>query len=65
MSYFGSVGSHSQLTKDFTHSFAAVTSPHLDPRPGHTYTEKDWNPSTWDQAIESKDPHFVYLASKT
>ncbi|ORY74541.1 NAD-P-binding protein [Leucosporidium creatinivorum] len=48
-----------------TSSFAAVTSPHLDPRPGHTYTEQDWNPSTWEEAVASKDPHFVYLASKT
>ncbi|KAJ7067246.1 NAD-P-binding protein [Mycena amicta] len=49
----------------FTSSFAAIVDPHLDPRPGHTYTEADWNPSTWDEAIQSTDPHFVYLASKT
>ncbi|KAJ7183285.1 hypothetical protein C8R46DRAFT_1066478 [Mycena filopes] len=49
----------------FTSSFAAITTPHLDPRPGHTYTEADWNPSTWDEAVKSTDRHFVYLASKT
>jgi hypothetical protein len=30
----------------------------------HTYTETDWNPSTWEEAVNSTDPHFVYLASK-
>ncbi|KAJ7108065.1 hypothetical protein C8R43DRAFT_937003 [Mycena crocata] len=49
----------------FTSSFAAIVDPHLDPRPGHIYTEADWNPSTWDEAVNSTDAHFVYLASKT
>ncbi|KAJ4397814.1 hypothetical protein N0V93_002051 [Gnomoniopsis smithogilvyi] len=49
----------------FTSSFAAVTSPHLDPRPGYTYTESDWNPVEWSEAVNSQDAHFVYLASKT
>ncbi|KAJ7707447.1 NAD-P-binding protein [Mycena rosella] len=48
----------------FTSSFAAIVDPYLDPRPGHTYTEADWNPSTWEDAVKSTDPHFVYLASK-
>ncbi|KAJ7490815.1 hypothetical protein FB451DRAFT_1221150 [Mycena latifolia] len=48
----------------FTSSFAAIVDPHLDPRPGHTYTEVDWNPSTWEEAVKSTDPYFVYLASK-
>ncbi|KAJ6561901.1 NAD-P-binding protein [Mycena capillaripes] len=48
----------------FTSSFAAIVNPHLDPRPGHTYTEADWNPSTWEEAVNSTDLHFVYLASK-
>ncbi|KAJ7141222.1 NAD-P-binding protein [Mycena epipterygia] len=48
----------------YTSSFAAIVDPHLDPRPGHTYTEADWNPSTWEEAVESTDAHFVYLASK-
>ncbi|KAF7336961.1 NAD-P-binding protein [Mycena venus] len=48
----------------FTSSFAAIVDPHLDPRPGYTYTEADWNPSTWEEAVESTDRHFVYLASK-
>ncbi|KAJ7096592.1 NAD-P-binding protein [Mycena belliarum] len=48
----------------FTSSFAAIVSPHLDPRPGHMYTESDWNPSTWEEAVSSTDRHFVYLASK-
>jgi nucleoside-diphosphate-sugar epimerase len=49
----------------FTSSFAAITSPHLDPRPGWTYTEADWNPVTYEEAVSSQDRHFVYLASKT
>ncbi|KAL8290280.1 hypothetical protein RQP46_003219 [Phenoliferia psychrophenolica] len=49
----------------FTSSFAAITNPHLDPRPGHVYTEEDWNPSTWEEAVNTTDLHFVYLASKT
>ncbi|KAJ7471422.1 NAD-P-binding protein [Mycena galericulata] len=49
----------------FTSSFAAIVDPHLDPRPGYTYTEADWNASTWDEAVNSTDAHFVYLASKT
>ncbi|KAJ7679158.1 NAD-P-binding protein [Mycena polygramma] len=48
----------------FTSSFAAIVDPHLDPRPGHTYSEADWNPSAWEEAVNSRDPHFVYLASK-
>ncbi|KAF3762849.1 hypothetical protein M406DRAFT_72835 [Cryphonectria parasitica EP155] len=49
----------------YTSSFAAVTSPHLDPRPGYIYSENDWNPVQWDEAVASTDKHFVYLASKT
>ncbi|KAJ7485418.1 NAD-P-binding protein [Mycena latifolia] len=45
--------------------FAAVVDPRLDPRPGYTYTEVDWNPSTWEEAVKSTNTHFVYVASKT
>jgi len=32
--------------------------------PGKTYTEADWNPATWEAAVNSKDAGFVYCASK-
>lgn len=33
-------------------------------RPGYTYTERDWNPATWDDAAKSDNPRYVYCASK-
>lgn len=37
-----------------------------NPRPGYTYTEKDWNPVTYATAASpSTDGEIAYLASKT
>lgn len=47
-----------------TSSFAAVVDLSKGMRPGYTYTEKDWNPATWDEAVKSNNPGFVYCASK-
>ncbi|KAL8948740.1 MAG: hypothetical protein Q9222_005093, partial [Ikaeria aurantiellina] len=46
-----------------TSSFAAVFSPKVGNRPGYTYSEKDWNPITEEEAIQ--DPPSGYRASKT
>ncbi|KAL8798451.1 MAG: hypothetical protein Q9182_006658 [Xanthomendoza sp. 2 TL-2023] len=46
-----------------TSSFAAMMSPKLGNRPGYTYSEKDWNPITEEEAIQ--DPPSGYRASKT
>lgn len=48
-----------------TSSFAAVLVYTTDLRPGHVYTEKDWNPMTADEAIKSGDGSAAYLVSKT
>lgn len=44
-------------------SFAAVQNPFDEPRVGYTYTEKDWNPVTLEQA--SSNGVLGYMASKT
>lgn len=49
--------------KVITSSFAAVFSPNVGNRPDHTYSEKDWNPITLEEAIQ--DPTSGYRASKT
>lgn len=46
-----------------TSSFAAIFSPKIGNRPDHTYSEKDWNPVTEEEAIQ--DPMTGYRASKT
>ena len=46
-----------------TSSFAAIIDPFKGMRPGYTYSEKDWNPITHDQALEN--PSNGYRASKT
>ncbi|KAI4189080.1 MAG: hypothetical protein LQ348_003847 [Seirophora lacunosa] len=46
-----------------TSSFAAVFSPKVGNRPDHTYSEKDWNSVTLEEAIQ--DPTNGYRASKT
>ncbi|KAL8729058.1 MAG: hypothetical protein Q9166_004975 [cf. Caloplaca sp. 2 TL-2023] len=46
-----------------TSSFAAILSAKLGNRPGYTYSEKDWNPITEEEAIQ--DPPSGYRASKT
>jgi len=33
--------------------------------PGKTYTEKDWNPVTWEEAASTTNPYYVIAASKT
>ncbi|KAK7464326.1 hypothetical protein VKT23_006494 [Stygiomarasmius scandens] len=48
-----------------TSSIAAVLDLLQGPRPGYTYTEKDWNPSTYEQAAASGISPFVYCASKS
>jgi nucleoside-diphosphate-sugar epimerase len=44
-------------------SFASVVDLEKNPRPGYTYTEKDWDPVTTEQA--KKDGFWGYHASKT
>ncbi|KAL8691714.1 MAG: hypothetical protein Q9218_003128 [Villophora microphyllina] len=46
-----------------TSSFAAIFNPKVGNRPGYTYSEKDWNPITEEEAIQ--DPASGYRASKT
>lgn len=49
-----------------TSSFASVVNPFLGPRPGYTYTEKDWNPIPKEVAINPDMPLALsYSASKT
>ncbi|KZO93978.1 NAD-P-binding protein [Calocera viscosa TUFC12733] len=47
-----------------TSSHAAVGSPLVGLGAGITYTENDWNPTTWEEAVSSPDTGFVYCASK-
>ena len=46
-----------------TSSFAAVNDPQQGTRPGYVYSEKDWNPVTYDQAKSGPGP-LAYTASK-
>lgn len=46
-----------------TSSFAAIVDGFKGTRPDHTYSEKDWNPITPEQALEN--PANGYRASKT
>ncbi|KAL8869022.1 MAG: hypothetical protein Q9174_004582 [Haloplaca sp. 1 TL-2023] len=46
-----------------TSSFASIFSPTIGNRPGYTYSEKDWNPITEEEAIQN--PPNAYRASKT
>jgi nucleoside-diphosphate-sugar epimerase len=49
-----------------TSSFAAVFDGSKGLRPGYVYTEKDWNPVTYEKAAAAKDnPGLVYQGSKT
>ncbi|KAG8892226.1 methylglyoxal reductase (NADPH-dependent) gre2, partial [Tulasnella sp. 408] len=43
-----------------TSSLAAVGNPKLGAAPGHVYTEEDWCPVEWDEAISN--PYLGYLA---
>ncbi|CAF0914583.1 unnamed protein product [Adineta ricciae] len=48
-----------------TSSFAAVFDHNHGLRPGYSYSEKDWCPLTYEQAVAAKDdPHVAYRASK-
>ena len=46
-----------------TSSFASILNGALGNRPGYTYSEKDWNPITLEEAIQN--PSNGYRASKT
>ena len=46
-----------------TSSFASIVNSSTGNRPGYTYSEKDWDPITEDEAIQS--PSSGYYASKT
>lgn len=46
-----------------TASFASNLDLLAGKRPGHTYTEQDWNPMTYDEAAAA-DPTAAYCASK-
>jgi nucleoside-diphosphate-sugar epimerase len=51
-----------------TSSFAAVLDPFKGAaiRPGYVYTEEDWNPATWKQAVDYGGAgSFAYTASKS
>ncbi|RYP19863.1 hypothetical protein DL765_003117 [Monosporascus sp. GIB2] len=47
-----------------TSSFAAVVDETKSKREGYTYTEKDWNMVTYEQAATSADGAYAYRASK-
>ncbi|ORY92562.1 NAD-P-binding protein [Leucosporidium creatinivorum] len=47
-----------------TSSFAAVQDYTQGLRPGYTYSEKDWCPLSYEEAMTSEDKALVYIASK-
>ncbi|PSR82507.1 flavonol reductase [Coniella lustricola] len=47
-----------------TSSFASIVDPAQGARPGYTYTEEDWNPTTWDDAVSTESGAVAYCASK-
>ena len=47
-----------------TSSFASIIDMSKGARPGYTYSEKDWNPVTYEEA-KTGDGHVAYCASKT
>ncbi|KZT54781.1 NAD(P)-binding protein [Calocera cornea HHB12733] len=47
-----------------TSSNAAVSDPTKGLAPGVVFTEDDWNPTSWEEAVASPDPGYVYCASK-
>ena len=65
-SILGAVKAHAPQVKRIviTSSFAAIVDPTQGTRPGYTYSEKDWNPVTYDQA-KTGDGGTAYCASKT
>jgi len=55
---------HEQISiQVITSSFASIINPSKGNNPGYTYTEKDWNPITEEEAL--KNPSNGYRASKT
>ncbi|KAJ4419825.1 hypothetical protein N0V82_004760 [Gnomoniopsis sp. IMI 355080] len=48
-----------------TSSFAAILDPVKGTWPEKTYTEKDWNPTTYDDAVKTESGAVAYCASKT
>lgn len=46
-------------------SFSAMLDTAKGFRPGYTYTEKDWNPVTFDEAAVIENSSDLYLASKS
>ncbi|CAD6577364.1 MAG: methylglyoxal reductase (NADPH-dependent) gre2 [Cyphobasidiales sp. Tagirdzhanova-0007] len=47
-----------------TSSFASVLDVNQGFRPGYTYSEKDYNPATFEEAKKTDNPAFLYCASK-
>ncbi|VUC27688.1 unnamed protein product [Clonostachys rosea] len=45
-------------------SFSAMLDPAKGLRSGYTYTEKDWNPVSYDEAVTIENSSDLYLASK-
>ncbi|KAJ0109121.1 hypothetical protein J7T55_002313 [Diaporthe amygdali] len=45
-------------------SFSAMLDISKGPRPGYVYTEADWNPVTYEEAVTEKNPTVLYVASK-
>ncbi|EWZ31443.1 NAD dependent epimerase/dehydratase [Fusarium oxysporum Fo47] len=46
-------------------SFAAIVDMSKGLRPGHTYSERDWNPMTYDRAVATSNGPAAYCASKS
>ncbi|EPY53374.1 flavonol reductase/cinnamoyl-CoA reductase family [Schizosaccharomyces cryophilus OY26] len=47
-----------------TSSFVAMADFSIDPYTGYNYTEKDWNPVSYEEAVSTKDGFVAYAASK-
>lgn len=47
-----------------TSSFASILDMNGGNRPGYKYSEKDWNPATYEEAAASPNGAFAYCASK-
>ncbi|KAK6721076.1 hypothetical protein SNK05_004168 [Fusarium graminearum] len=45
-------------------SFSAMLDLSKGSRPRYVYTEADWNPMTYKEAMVEKDPTLLYMASK-
>ncbi|ORY78034.1 hypothetical protein BCR35DRAFT_267003 [Leucosporidium creatinivorum] len=59
-----SAGEESVERVVFTSSAATIIGAHSVPGVGKTYTDDDWQPATYEQAMNSKSGVFVYEASK-